>query len=583
MTDYHLPPCPQSDLTPITTTLSDFRVIRKNKFLLVDKTSRINTLLRASKVFLARPRRFGKTLLLSTIKELFTNGAKNFEGLAIHDLWDRPCLPVIKVSFFGLSSPETFEQELCARLREAFAQAGFADALQIKASSFVDLVPELNFLYRNSDIVLLIDEWDFPLSANLNDRKAFDHNKDILRRFYSWVRELQNLEFLMVTGIGRYQDTSLFTGQDIKDISLDPRFANLLGYTQEELESYFSSHISAAAALLNLKEEQLLELLKRQYDGFCFDYDAKISVYCPISINNFFLQVVDFPDRVPVFGSYWMESSNTAPALRAFLDRKKPSLAFLDSVKGSGIELSQSDLSNAYSFDELNFNALLTQTGYLSIKQVLRNSPVSIDRIYSCSFPNQEIERIYGPIFLRYITQSGHHDLDGTWSRQAAQKLSQALYEQDIARVVAELNVFMCAIPYDLWADAKEIAYRTFIGWCLQFSIVSDIRYETMNNRGRSDLEFTVNDCTYVIELKRLTTKQNTLQDKIKLADVAQQQVYDKGYGFNSHVNGDTQRYGLVLVVSEHSRQIEYWRYFDGSKVISEGEVAPLSMANPLN
>ena len=108
------------------------------------------------------------------------------------------------------------------------------------------------------------------------------------------------------------------------------------------------------------------------------------------------------------------------------------------------------------------------------------------------------------------------------------------------------------------------------VGWCLQFSIASNVRCWSSR-------------CTCAIELKRLTTKQNTLQDKIKLADVAQQQVYDKGYGFNSHVNGDTQRYGLVLVVSEHSRQIEYWRYFDGSKVISEGEVAPLSMANPLN
>lgn len=223
VTNYYLPPCPQSDLTPITTTLSDFRVIRQNQFLLVDKTARILTLLRASKVFLARPRRFGKSLLLSTINELFTNGTKNFEGLAIYDLWNRPCLPVIKLSFFGLSAPETFEEELCARLCDAFAQAGFADALKISTSSFVRLVPELNFLYRNSDIVLLIDEWDFPLSANINDRKAFDFNKDVLRRFYAWVRDLQNLQFLMVTGIGRYQDTSLFTGQDIKDVSLDPR------------------------------------------------------------------------------------------------------------------------------------------------------------------------------------------------------------------------------------------------------------------------------------------------------------------------------------------------------------------------
>ena len=181
MTDYHLPPCPQSELTPITTTLSDFRTIRKKQFLLVDKTACIHTLLRESKVFLSRPHCFGKSLLLSTIKELFTNGTKNFEGLAIHDLWDRPCCPVVSLSLFGLSSPASFEHELCARLRDAFAQAGFADALKIKTSSFVDLVPELNFLHRNSDIVLLIDDVDFPLSVNINNRNTFELNKEVIR------------------------------------------------------------------------------------------------------------------------------------------------------------------------------------------------------------------------------------------------------------------------------------------------------------------------------------------------------------------------------------------------------------------
>ena len=579
MDTYQLPRWQQSDLPPITTSLSDFMLIRENQYLFVDKTAYICGLFRKNKVFLSRPRRFGKSLLLSTIQELFTNGTQNFEGLAIHDLWYRPCRPVISLSFFGLNSFETFEDWLCNRLRTAFVRAGFVDARSINAKNFMELSSELEILKGNTSIVMLIDECDFPLSACLNDREVFDSNKKILRMFYAWLRSLGNIEFLMFTGIGRYQDTSMFTGQDINDISLDPSFANLLGYTQEELESYFAPHISAAASLLKISEEQLLDTLKRQYDGFCFDRNANTSVYNPISINNFFQQVVENPESVPVFGAYWMNSSNAAPVLRTFLDRKKPSLAFLDDVKDSGIELKQSDLNNAYTFDELNFPALLTQTGYLTIKEVIKNSQTDTMRTYSCSFPNQEIEHAYVDIFFRYITQSSYSG-DDNWISQATQNLQQAFYQKDIAQAVNVINVFLCAIPYDLWTNAKEATYRTYISWCLQLSVTNKVRSETLNNRGRSDLEFTFNDCTYIIELKRLP-QQKDPKNAVKLADVAQQQVYDRGYGFNDQVEGDTKRYGLALVIAERSRQIEYWRYFDGTHVIAENAVAPISMENP--
>ena len=579
MDTYQLPRWQQSDLPPITTSLSDFMLIRENQYLFVDKTAYICGLFRKNKVFLSRPRRFGKSLLLSTIQELFTNGTQNFEGLAIHDLWYRPCRPVISLTLFGLNSPETFEDWLCYRLRTAFVKAGFVDARSINAKNFMELSSELEILKGNTSIVMLIDECDFPLSACLNDREVFDSNKKILRMFYAWLRSLGNIEFLMFTGIGRYQDTSMFTGQDINDISLDPSFANLLGYTQEELESYFAPHISAAASLLKISEEQLLDTLKRQYDGFCFDRNANTSVYNPISINNFFQQVVENPESVPVFGAYWVNSSNAAPVLRTFLDRKKPSLAFLDDVKDLGIELKQSDLNNAYTFDELNFPALLTQTGYLTIKEVIKNSQTDTMRTYSCSFPNQEIEHAYVDIFFRYITQSSYSG-DDNWISQATQNLQQAFYQKDIAQAVNVINVFLCAIPYDLWTNAKEATYRTYICWCLQLSVTNKVRSETLNNRGRSDLEFTFNDCTYIIELKRLP-QQKDPKNAVKLADVAQQQVYDRGYGFNDQVEGDTKRYGLALVIAERSRQIEYWRYFDGTHVIAENAVAPISMENP--
>ncbi len=583
MATYHLPQWQMADLPPITTNLSDFREFREEQFVFVDKTALICNLIRESKVSLYRPRRFGKTLLLSTIRELYTNGTKNFEGLAIHDLWQRPCCPVISLSLFGLSNPETFEQDLCALLRDAFAQAGFVDALSIKTDNIIYLTAELDLLRGQQDIVILVDECDFPLSANLNNPEAFARNQEILRVIYAWERDLDNLECIMFTGIGRYQESSLFSGQDIEDISLEPLFANLLGYTQDELESYFAPHISAAASLLKISEEQLLDDLKRQYYGFCFDRDAEIAVYNPIDINNFFKQVIDYPESVPILGFYWMNSANAAPLMHKFLERNKTGLAFLDAVKGQGVEICQCDLNNVFTFNnKLNFPVLMTQTGYFSIKQVINDSPSSLFRTYACSFPNLEIELAYAHIFVRYLTQSHRHHIEhDEWLRQAAENLRQALDEQDMAQVVAVLNVLLNAIPYDLRGDAKEVAYRTFIGWCLQSSAKRKVRSDALNNSSSADLEFTLNDCSYVIELKLLTQQQQQdPQNAANLAAAAQQQVYDRGYDFNDQDGSDTKHYGLALVVSENSRQIEYWRYFDGTHVIAESAVAPVSMEN---
>ena len=162
MTPFTLQPLPRSSLQPINVTSFDFNKIRNEGFLFVDKTARIYDLIREGSVFLSRPRRYGKSLLWSTITELFTNGVKNFDGLVIHDLWQRDQYPVINVSLFGLINPKTLESDLCNRLINAFSMAGFADVLNIDRSidTVAALIPHLNYIRCNQEIVLLIDEWD---------------------------------------------------------------------------------------------------------------------------------------------------------------------------------------------------------------------------------------------------------------------------------------------------------------------------------------------------------------------------------------------------------------------------------------
>ena len=583
----------KSQLQPITTTLSKFNQIRREGFLLVDKTARINDLIRESRVFLSRPRRFGKSLLLSTIAELFTNGVKNFEGLAIHDLWQQDRYPVINISFFGLSDPETLERLLCKRLYGAFARSGcgvaFDSTLQI--SSIADLIEYLEYFRGQQEIVLLIDEWDFPLSSNLNDRVAFEKNKEILNQFYAWIRDIDNLKFFMVTGIARYRDTSLFTGQTVKDISMKTRFADLLGYTQAEVEIYFAEYIKEAAERLKISTDDLRQKLADYYDGFCFDENAQVRLYCPLSINEFFDQLADPTVQVPKFGYYWMESSNTTKALHTFLEHAQLKSDFLDQVQGSGVELTQAEIGNANGYIGLNYKALLVQTGYLSIDSIQNPAQVYKGwRMCRCKFPNLEVEQRCVKIFLLYLTGVDVESWSSSWFRQTEERLKEAFLQQDMEQVVVALNTFLRAIRDDLWSNATEFAYRTFIEWCLLSSLSYLVQQKDLNHKGSSALEFDVGSSHYVIVSKLVVPSngqeqgQGQVQDSEGLrllADETQKQVYERVYGSNAQNGAEQQCLGLALVVSAENRQIEYWRYFDGKSVISEGAVEPISLENP--
>ena len=307
-----LPPQePSSQQLPhIVTGLSKYTDFAANDALFVDKTALLQDLVDEKFVFLSRPRRFGKSILISMLTELFTNGTKNFEGKAIYQRWHEKTYPVLNLSFLDMSDPDTFEADLCNALRNAFYDAGFHEAY--------DFIPDCNDfkilsgrlvrqVLKGQQVVLLIDEWDDPLSSNLNKRGNFEKITAMLRHFYKWVRESHAFWFLLVTGIGRYQNTSFFTGEYITDISMDPYYASLVGYTQEELQQYFAPFITRSAWLNHISEAEILEQIKLYYDGFCFDQNGLVKVYSPWSINSFFSQLEEYPDRIPCFDSYWME------------------------------------------------------------------------------------------------------------------------------------------------------------------------------------------------------------------------------------------------------------------------------------
>ena len=585
---------PERTLQKITVGLSNFRKVRDSGSLFVDKTAKIAQLVKYSKVCFSRPRRLGKTTLMEMLQELFAHGAhgnRYFDGLAVQNLWpEHKCYPVIFVSLYVLSNPDTFEAELRARLISAFDDAGFEQVVPETrgVNDLPNLLVLLKKIIKGIDVVWLIDEWDFPLSSNLNHVENFERMRNVLRVFFGWLRILNEAHFTLVTGIARYRDTSLFSGQDIVDISMDPLFGDLVGYTQDEIKTNFAPHIAAAARLLRCSEDELLQQLKFHYDGFCFDADAKFTLYSPWSVNNFFQQVVLKPNEPPKFYPYWMESSNAPASVRNYLDIHQVDLSFLDDIEDDGIEIIQNDLVQPASIDCLNshpcelkkFAALMVQTGYLSIREVVDPAITNpYVRRLRCFFPNNEVESVYAYVFLRYITDKW--GMAESWFIDTAQKLHEAMCAQDIAAIVHELNAFFTASPYDIWAHAQETSFRIYTCWALIFSQVSDrVRAEIFNHKGHSDIELQFEDKFYVFELKRLPAHGSD-QAALKLADAAYLQIKGRQYGPNSSTLQQARinkRYGLVLVIAEDTRQVRYWRLIEleQGQELNSGWVDPM-------
>ena len=624
-----LPVAPNAaPLLRINTTISDFLNFKANNALFVDKTALLQDLVKLKRVFLARPRRFGKTILISMLKELFTNGIGQFQHLAIAEHWREDTYPVLHLSFLRMRNLATFEKDLCNKLRDAFFDAGFAE--------IYDFIPEchefkvlasriVRQVLKGRKLVVLIDEWDDPLSSNLHDRTAFKSIAELMSTLYSWLRESTFIKFMLVTGIGRYQDTSFFTGEFITDISLKSKFAALVGYTEEEVRSYFAPYLARSAALWGLSEDAMLDKIRSYYDGFCFDMEGQVHVYSPWSINSFFAQVAEQPDSVPRLMPFWMDNANAPSALRTYLQAYKPDITFIDQSKAEGVELSLYDILSSYNFDTVPFVLLLVQTGYMTIKELLSRDKDVTDLMYRCNFTNAEVENIFSKVILAYVTGQEKAYFDSEIKIQS-KALAAALKAHDMARTVQTINSLLVRVHYDLWQSQsreREAVYRVLIALFLQIELSSlYVRQEVANNVGRSDIEALVGDELFVFELKLIPAKTKkksarsedsaevteaqtedgtevkpakgsmaqtsevdldppSLATQTRIARNAYDQLIGKSYGCASITPVVKRWYGVVLVISEVTRQICYWRYFTTNQELGCGAVEPKSINNP--
>ena len=360
----------------------------------------------------------------------------------------------------------------------------------------------------------------------------------------------------------RYHETSLFLGQDIQDLSMDPDFADLLGYTQADIEHSFADYIPLACEQLHLTQDELFERLRVHYDGFCFDENASVKVYCPYAINKFF-SLVKSPSQVPYFGSFWMESADARLALISYLREHTLEAAELEQICQQRFTLSYQEITEANCFGKVKFKQLLVHAGYFSILSIAGNELDSDDepeppekRKFTCGITNKDVEDVFVPVLTQYLLGFDEQKLSELEVANAAAR--QNLLQGNIEQMCMQLNQGLCKVGDSILHDAKEGVYAFFLEQALRSKKLATARAK-VNNLGHSGFVAETQDRIYVFELKHLRKATATQADQHSLLEEMEQQLLCREYR-SSHMDKGKPITGIALVVYDQYRQICAWR-----------------------
>ena len=450
--------------------LQSFRKIRQGGYVYIDKTEMIHQLVETEQYyFLSRPRRFGKSLLVDTIEELF-NGSKDlFEGLWIHDKWDwRKTNPVIHFDFSALPYKEV---GLSEAINRSIARNAEKLGIEISGDNIKDCFRELiEKAAPKGQVVILIDEYDKPIIDFLEDREQMEANRSIMKSFYSILKASdENIRLLLITGVSQFSQVSIFSDlNNLDNITLTTQYGGLVGITQEELEENFALEITE----LQKNRPDILAQIKEWYNGYT--WNMQTHVYNPFSVLKFM--------KDPVFRNYWF-ATGTPTFLINIL--RKNAIYDVEGIRMGSLALS------TFNPDQPNPGSLLFQTGYLTIKNISASG-----QVYELGYPNQEVKASLLDGLL-----SEYREMPSVDSVALIEDLQGALKAADIAGLVRQVNALIATIPYDHWkADSESIfTIITFLAFKL---IGVDVYTEVHSAKGRCDVLVKTDLYIFVIELK---------------------------------------------------------------------------------
>ncbi|MEZ4888809.1 MAG: AAA family ATPase [Chitinophagales bacterium] len=466
---------------------SSFEKIIKEGYIYVDKTKDIYDLINYSPyAFLSRPRRFGKSLLLSTLEAMYQGKKELFKGLWIEDKIEWKEYPVIRIDFGRLiyKNLEEFEGEMSGLMEKYARQYEVPLKSKNYAAQMNDLILRL-YEKTGKEVVVLIDEYDAPIARNITDLKVAEDFQDSLRDFYSILKASNNeLKFVFMTGISKFAKMSIFSVVNLmKDVSLKPQFVNMLGFTMEELQQNFGGYIRQFAEKEKQSETQLLEKITSWYDGY--SWDGKSRLFNPYSIVNVL--------QDQKFNNYWFETGT--PAILVKLIKEKYAKEREDVPTMEEFENAETVmLDSSYDLREpIPLLKLLYETGYLTITHILETE---IGDLYTLNYPNSEVRQSFNAFILGAFSQDTNTNIT-----YKAIKLRTALQTQDKEGFLTILRSLFAALPYQHRGQASEAYYHGLFYLVLSLLGVHST-LEGSTDKGRIDCVLDMGDKVYVIEFK---------------------------------------------------------------------------------
>lgn len=515
-------------------SIQTFRKMIEQDYLYVDKTQGILDLIsQGGYFFLSRPRRFGKSLLLSTLKEIFSGNKDLFKELYIYDKIDWQPHPVVHLDFMEISyhTPEVLQQALSAFLNKTAEILGVSLSEQFLKEQFIELLRKLAE-HSQHQVVVLVDEYDKPIVDYIDDTEKAKKNREILREFYGVLKAADPyLKFVFLTGVSKFSRVSIFSGlNNLRDITLSSQFATIAGYTQEELEHYFDEHLQQFCQHKQISHQDLLEQIKHWYNGY--SWNGKDLVYNPFSILNLFAE--------QRFSNYWFATGtptfllnliNTEQIEPAEFERKEVSEVVFDS----------------YDIEKMNVFALLFQTGYLTITQAEMRRTLR----YMLDYPNFEVKEA----FLTYLFESfTTNRVDEV--QTAAEDLREYLRKENYEGFMNLIRALFAKIPYPL--HIKQEAYYHSLFYMILTLMGVEIDLEVLTDKGRIDGVLEFEEKIFLIECKYGKAG----SDPEKLTEQAIQQIRSKKYAQRFHADP---RKRLLLGVGFADKEMNY-------KIVEEKE-----------
>ena len=460
--------------------IQTFRKIREKNLLYIDKTKEIKELIESGNYFfISRPRRFGKSLLLSTLAEVFRGNKELFKGLYIYDKIEWEEYPVIRLDMSNVIS-STDEESFNLSILNMLNIIG--DEYNVKIDNpinHVDAFRKLIILLSEiNKVVILIDEYDKPILDNIINQEISKRNRNLLRDFYSVLKTYdQYIKFCLLTGVSKFSKVSVFSGlNNLRDITINAQFSTICGLTQKEVDEYFEDRMGWISEKLKLTKEELREKIKLWYNGYSWDGENK--VYNPFSILNFYAD--------GQFNNYWF-STGTPTFL---MERAKIDKINIEEIENKRVGI---EIFDSFDIENINFLSLLFQTGYLTISSINYEKGICV-----LNYPNEEVRKS----FLIHIA-ANYLNTEVTEIRPIYNDLLDMLKCGEIEKFIKTLRSIISKIPYQLHI-AKESYYHSIFYVILDLMGI-EMQTEQSTSKGRIDGVIEFNDKIYIIEFKYLS------------------------------------------------------------------------------